>query len=533
MERDPDSPDGWWDRYGHRLEPRSDLPHDHHPTGRVSAPAGPETAATTADAPPAPPDDGRQAAQADEPQAPARRSQELAEWESPDPPDSQPGQARVEQPQAAQQTQPSAAQPRPSVRPAAAQSPAAQSQPAPPPATEPKEVQPQVQTPQQGRPSGPPTGPQPISAQQRHSAPPPGHPLSRGGYGPPPGYPAGPAQPQRPRTAADITDDVVVRRQEDPPSEGWRRALLTATGGLVNPGPSIAELERRAMLERVRRRLPGNHRVAVTSMKGGVGKTTVAICLGLAFAENRGDRTIVIDANPDAGTLADRLTGETTVTVRQLLREIDAVRSWADISRYTSLSGRLQVLASEQDPASSEMFRRDEYERVVEVLARFFDIIVTDSGTGVVHSAMEGTLALADSLVVVGAPTVDGASRASKTLDWLMAHGHAMLAAEAVVVLSCDRGSDQVDRERIREHFGSRCRGVVEIPHDEHLAAGGRVDVSRLRRPTRDAFLQLGALIADRFGVPAGQPSRRLQLPAQPPAQPPAQHPNDRPTLGE
>jgi MinD-like ATPase involved in chromosome partitioning or flagellar assembly len=90
------------------------------------------------------------------------------------------------------------------------------------------------------------------------------------------------------------------------------------------------------------------------------------------------------------------------------------------VSHYTSLAGRLQVLASEQDPAMSEAFSRGEYERICAVLARFYNIIITDSGTGLVHSAMEGTLALADSLVVVGAPTVDGASRASKTLDWLV-----------------------------------------------------------------------------------------------------------------
>lgn len=305
----------------------------------------------------------------------------------------------------------------------------------------------------------------------------------------------------RPCSAADLTDDMIVRRRDDLPEEGWRLALLQATGGLFNPGPSEAELERRSLLHRLRRPLLESHRIAVTSMKGGVGKTTVATCLGLMLAENRGDRAIVLDANPDAGTLADRLTGESAVTVRELLRDLDRIQSWADVSRYTSLAGRLQVLASEQDPAFSDAFSRMEYERICLLLARFFNIVITDSGTGLVHSAMEGTLNLADSVIVVGAPTVDGASRASKTLDWLLAHGHAALAEDAVVVLSCDRSSTDVDLERIRDHFTARCRAVVEIPHDPHLATGGRVQLARLRRPTSDAFLQLAALIADRFDV--------------------------------
>jgi MinD-like ATPase involved in chromosome partitioning or flagellar assembly len=97
---------------------------------------------------------------------------------------------------------------------------------------------------------------------------------------------------------------------------------------------------------------------------------------------------------------------------------------------------------------------------------------------------------------------VDGASRASKTLDWLVAHGHAARVANAVVVLSCDRVSKEVDRARVRGHFEARCRAVVEVPFDPHLATGGRIELGRLRRPTLDAFLALAALLADGFGGP-------------------------------
>jgi MinD-like ATPase involved in chromosome partitioning or flagellar assembly len=307
-------------------------------------------------------------------------------------------------------------------------------------------------------------------------------------------------------SAQDLSDDTVLRHRADRPGEGWRRGLMVATGGLVNLGPGPAERERAARLQKIRRPLPTAHRIAVTSTKGGVGKTTTTACLGLTLAEHRGDRTIVLDANPDAGTLADRLTGESAVTVRQLLHDLDHIQSWADVSRYTSLVGRLQVLASEQDPASSDAFSRAEYEDVTAVLARFFNILITDSGTGLVHSAMEGTLEVADSVVIVGAPTVDGASRASKTLDWLYAHGHAELAGNAVVVLSCDRTSVDVDTARIREHFASRARGVVEIPHDPHLATGGRIELARLRRRTKDALLELASLVAEDF--PSGAPRR-------------------------
>jgi MinD-like ATPase involved in chromosome partitioning or flagellar assembly len=321
-----------------------------------------------------------------------------------------------------------------------------------------------------------------------------------------------------PRGLGELTEDAIVRFRGERPERGWRAMLYRVTGGLVNPGLGAAERVRRDRLRRIGRPLPGgrSHQIAVSSIKGGVGKTTVSACLGLVMAEHRGDRVIAIDANPDAGTLADRLTGESSVTVRELLRDLDRIHSWTEVSRYTSLAGRLQVLASEQDPASSDAFSREEYQQICALLDRFFNIIITDSGTGLVHSAMEGTLKLADSLIVVGAPTVDGAGRASKTLDWLLAHGHSALATEAVVVLSCDRTSSEIDLRRVRGHFEARCRGVVEIPHDPHLASGGRIEFDRLRPATRDAFVALAALLADGFGSRPSTPPPGPEVPSLP-----------------
>ncbi|WP_433558550.1 MinD/ParA family ATP-binding protein [Pseudonocardia xinjiangensis] len=305
-------------------------------------------------------------------------------------------------------------------------------------------------------------------------------------------------------TAAELTDHMIVRPRSDAPTVGWRRAVHAASGGVINLGAGPVERRRHDLAARIRRELPGPHQIAVTSIKGGVGKTTVTALLGLALAEHRGDRVVALDADPDAGTLADRLTGEPGTTVRDLLDHIEDVQALPDVARFTSLAGRLQVLASEQDAARSVAINRAEYEQVCTVLSRFYNIVVTDSGTGMMHSAMHGTLATTDSLVVVGALTLDSASRASKTLDWLLAHGHRDLVARAVVVLSGDRTSREVDTTRLRAHFSARCRAVVDIPHDPHLAVGGTIEMAALRPATADAVLELAALVADEFGQPGG-----------------------------
>ena len=128
------------------------------------------------------------------------------------------------------------------------------------------------------------------------------------------------------------------------------------------------------------------------------------------------------------------------------------------------------------------------------------NVVITDSGTGLVHSAMGGALDSTHTLVIAGAPTLDGASRAAKTLDWLVAHGYGDLVERAVVALSCGQASRDVDQNRIVDYFHRRCRTVVTIPADPHLAIGGVIELAALRQPTRDAFLRLAAAVAEQFG---------------------------------
>lgn len=301
-------------------------------------------------------------------------------------------------------------------------------------------------------------------------------------------------------TGHPLAASTIVRTRALRPRHGWRAAVYTLTGGLIAPRLSPAEVRRAEQVRRVRTPLPGPRKITVVSMKGGVGKTTVSGVLGLTLAEYRGDRAIAIDANPDAGTLADRLVGDGPgPTIRELINDLDRITASTELIRYTRLAGRLHVLPSEQDPAMSEQFNKDEYDAVIGLLERFYDVLITDSGTGVVHSAMSGALEHSDQLVIVGAPTVDAASRAAKTLDWLVEHDFHGLVGDAVVALSRDRESPDVDRTQIRDYFAERCRAVVEIPFDDHLRTGGVIDLGQLSQAALDGALELTAHVADGF----------------------------------
>ncbi len=129
---------------------------------------------------------------------------------------------------------------------------------------------------------------------------------------------------------------------------------------------------------------------------------------------------------------------------------------------------------------------------------------ITDCGTGLLHSAMAGVLRLADQIVLVSSPSVDGARSASATLDWLEAHEYGALVRNGVVVLSAirRRSKSTVDLDRLEQHFAARCRAVLRIPYDAHLEEGAEVELDLLASETAEAYLALAAIVGDGFAWP-------------------------------
>jgi MinD-like ATPase involved in chromosome partitioning or flagellar assembly len=348
--------------------------------------------------------------------------------------------------------------------------------------------------------------PQPYYPQQ---SPLPPEPWSQQQYAPNPYAPQGPA-PTGPisdlsRHAAQAVNDLssaqLLKAQKREPQTGWRRAVFVASGKSVNLGESQADIRRRELIARVNQPLRGCYKIAMLSLKGGVGKTTTTANLGSTFASLRGDRVIAVDANPDRGTLSQKIPLETNATVRNLLRDANRITRYSDVRSYTSQGpSRLEILASEQDPAVSEAFSESDYRRTIDLLEHFYNIVLTDCGTGLMHSAMKGVLDIADALVIVSSSSIDGARSASATLDWLDAHGYQNLTAKSVAVINSVRPkSGKVQLGRLVDHFAARCRAVVQIPFDPHLEEGAEIELDQLDSATRLALLELAANMADDF----------------------------------
>jgi MinD-like ATPase involved in chromosome partitioning or flagellar assembly len=59
--------------------------------------------------------------------------------------------------------------------------------------------------------------------------------------------------------------------------------------------------------------------------------------------------------------------------------------------------------------------------------------------------------------------------------------------------------SGKVDLKKVVDHFARRCRAVKQVPFDPHLEEGAEISLERLRPETREALLDLAAVVADGF----------------------------------
>jgi MinD-like ATPase involved in chromosome partitioning or flagellar assembly len=307
----------------------------------------------------------------------------------------------------------------------------------------------------------------------------------------------------QPEPAAMLTADRLIdvsAKNRPAPETGLRRFLYFLSLKTINLGDNLRVRERKATDARISTVLEGGAKfVPVLTRKGGVGKTTVTTLLGMAMALVREDRVIAIDANPDRGTLAERVSKSTRFTVRDVVNRAAAVDGFSDFSTMVSRDAtRLHVLASDSDPMLSEAFDEGDYNVVADMAARYYTVILTDCGTGIVHSVMRPTLQRANGLVIVSGGSVDEARLASETLTWLEANGYGDLVRQSVVALNtATQGTNLVKLDEIEAHFKSRVRAVVKIPYDPALAAGSVIKFDQLHENTREAARELAALVIE------------------------------------
>ena len=156
-----------------------------------------------------------------------------------------------------------------------------------------------------------------------------------------------------------------------------------------------------------------------------------------------------------------------------------------------------------------------EYRRVFDAVATDYGLTLADPGA----AAVARVLAVADQLILVAPASPDAARALAMTQEWLGAHGYEALAMNSITVVNGLSKRSMPHAEQAELVVRGRCRAIVRVPWDDHLAeplaergirdslnpaAASRL--GQLRPPVLQAYTALaGVLVA----ALAASPQRR------------------------
>lgn len=316
-----------------------------------------------------------------------------------------------------------------------------------------------------------------------------------------------PVRVVRPSAELVVVPDPAQRR---PAATGWRGFLRRATRGVIDLEPGPRE---RAVIEAataVRTRWQGPRTVVVANPKGGSGKTPTAIGLAATFGHVRGGGVLAWDANETLGTLGLRTEGTATpATVVDLLEKLDEFESRGarrgDLGAVVRAqeSGNFHVLPSDEDPRRMSQIDAAGFARLHDVLQRYYDVLVVDTGNNPRAEGFMAALAVADALVIPVSWAEDKVVTAGRLVDQLREMGRDDLVERAVTVVTGPWGAGTTPAQvrSWKAWFEEQTAAVVQIPTDARIGGGGPIVYDELGAATRRSYLFAASHVSGVFSA--------------------------------
>lgn len=313
-----------------------------------------------------------------------------------------------------------------------------------------------------------------------------------------------PLEPE-PSLPIELLPDEIYRIAdgEDVEAGGWKRFTGRVRNLLTSP-PAKQEEELDKQLRQLRvRGLSRGVTVAFGSIKGGVGKTTLTLSLADTLADALRCGVIVVDSDLEWGTAADSTPqeGRRGGTISDVLRERERITSPGDLAPFlTALPGGAQLLAGPTDPAEIEALHAEDMSVLLELLRRFFPVILLDLSPGI---GLRGTIprwafSSSDEIVAIATPTRGSLRRAGRMLGYLGEH-HPDVPVTLALNMVPQRPDESIRRVIDVAQKGAGKRRYAAIPADPALMRqldAGVLNLRELGQPTRIAIKDLTVQLA-------------------------------------
>lgn len=318
--------------------------------------------------------------------------------------------------------------------------------------------------------------PDPAAAAQQAAQPAPVQPVM-------PGQPAGPGQmPGQQIPPADLVrrnqhGDVLARRVG--------RGVLKAVGGGAREARLLA-----AFGELMQRSVPSSRQIAVASVRGGAGKTTMAALVATELARHRADRVLAADADAELGSLPLRLGVRSQLSLFELAAQ--KPQSFEEAARFlTRTPDGLWVLSSTRGGRIAGEFTLETFETALSAVSRYVAATVVDCGAGILTEVNRGVIAGSHGLVLVTPGTVDGALSARGALEWFVSNDQQDVLRRTVIAMVSHAPQVGADLQRAHQMLAAWGLPVVAVPYDRHLATGSSLELGRVSAAARMAGIQV------------------------------------------
>ncbi|WP_051468235.1 hypothetical protein [Actinomadura oligospora] len=295
-------------------------------------------------------------------------------------------------------------------------------------------------------------------------------------------------QAQRAAAAGPHPADELVRKNVHGDRLGKRlgRGVRKAVGG----GSAMTAQQQAAFADLMARAVPSFRQIAIASVRGGAGKTTMAALVASELARHRQDRVVAIDADAELGSLPLRLGIVPQLSLFELAQANPT--TFDEVARFLSQTSEgLWVLSSTRGGRMSREFDVPTFQRALSSVSRFVSAAVVDCGAGILTEVNQGIIAQTHALVLVTPGTVDGALSARGALEWFANNGRQHVFQRAVVAMVSHAPQINADLGRAQEMLTQWGLPVVHVPYDRQVATGAALDLDKVGGATRQAATKI------------------------------------------